>query len=429
LIDKGESSAIGKRQGQQNNIVSTPSKERVTGRYLEKKKKLIQAATLLLNERGIKGMTFADVASKLDLNTTSVTYYFKRKSHMAVAVFEDSLERIEELVQQAGAAETPRKRVRKFIDLNLSLRAKIRENKEAPIAILSDIRALDEPEFVNLTRKYQNIFRQTRDFFEPAENSAVKLLNTARTHVLLEITHWFQAWIRGYSIDDFDRLSDQIFKVFEHGISPVGSHWRPEHIQIDENSLRGKTEGMSESFLRVATDLINRRGYRGVSVDRIAAELNVTKGSFYHHLEAKDDLVIDCFNRSMGRISYVQRAGLKMDGNYWHKVTSVIASLLSTQFYSDAPLLRTTALAALPYEMRADILEVSNRLARRFSGMIFDGIADNSIKMVDPMVASQMTMAMINAAYDMRHWAENIEEDTAIKLYASTISHGLFSNP
>ena len=57
------------------------------------------------------------------------------------------------------------------------------------------------------------------------------------------------------------------------------------------------------AFLLAATRLINELGYRGASVQRIASELNVTKGSFYHHLDAKDDLVAACYRRSFDRIA------------------------------------------------------------------------------------------------------------------------------
>ena len=65
--------------------------------------------------------------------------------------------------------------------------------------------------------------------------------------------------------------------------------------------------GLDHAFLLAATRLINELGYRGASVQRIAAELNVTKGSFYHHLDAKDDLVIACYRRSFDTISDAQR--------------------------------------------------------------------------------------------------------------------------
>ncbi len=57
-------------------------------------------------------------------------------------------------------------------------------------------------------------------------------------------------------------------------------------------------EASGSDFLRAATELINAEGYRGASVSKIASRLNVTKGSFYHHLETKDELVEECFERT-----------------------------------------------------------------------------------------------------------------------------------
>jgi tetratricopeptide (TPR) repeat protein len=58
---------------------------------------------------------------------------------------------------------------------------------------------------------------------------------------------------------------------------------------IESNVLQRAT------FLTAATRLINQRGYRGASVDKISQQLNVTKGSFYHHHETKEELIGACF--------------------------------------------------------------------------------------------------------------------------------------
>src|SRR6185437_12602283 len=47
-----------------------------TDRYNKKKEAIIAAAAGILNRRGVRGMTLADVAASVDLITTSVTYYF-----------------------------------------------------------------------------------------------------------------------------------------------------------------------------------------------------------------------------------------------------------------------------------------------------------------------------------------------------------------
>ena len=43
-------------------------------------------------------------------------------------------------------------------------------------------------------------------------------------------------------------------------------------------------------------------------VEKISEQLNVTKGSFYHHNDAKDELVVECFERTFEGISEAAKA-------------------------------------------------------------------------------------------------------------------------
>lgn len=45
-------------------------------------------------------------------------------------------------------------------------------------------------------------------------------------------------------------------------------------------------------IIRSAVRLFNEYGYKNVSVDRICEECGVTKGSFYHHFQSKDDVIL-----------------------------------------------------------------------------------------------------------------------------------------
>src|SRR4029077_19816273 len=92
-----------------------------TDRYARKKDAIIAAATGILNRRGVKGMTLADVAASVDLITTSVTYYFKKKEDLAVACFLSSIERFDALITAALGARTPRDQLHAFLRLYLDL--------------------------------------------------------------------------------------------------------------------------------------------------------------------------------------------------------------------------------------------------------------------------------------------------------------------
>ena len=212
--------------------------------------------------------------------------------------------------------------------------------------------------------------------------------------------------------------------VFAHGIAGKNAKWSPTLLDLSHD----EAEPGREAFLLAATRLINQLGYRGASVQRIASELNVTKGSFYHHLDAKDDLVIACYQRSFDTIADAQGLADAGGGDQWHRLSSVVATLLDVQFAETAPLLRTTALSGLPGGERQAMVDRSNRIARRTAGTMMDGVAEGSCRPVDALVAAQALTSLQNAAFDMRKWAATMPRDRAIAMYASTLLFGMFDD-
>ncbi|THD35230.1 MAG: TetR/AcrR family transcriptional regulator [Sphingomonas sp.] len=395
-----------------------------TKRFRAKRNAILAAASEAINEQSAKGMTFADVARRVGLNTTSVTYYFKRKEDLAQACFEHTLLTLGDMLDEAQAEPTPEARVAKYLSLNMGRFARIREHDERALAGLSDLRAMEEPMLGRLMAGWRDIFRRTRALWGEGAQGRQKDLNGARAHVLLENTFWIPAWINRYDLDQFERVEARLMDMFRHGIATKGAKWAPTMLDIEH----GEAEPGREAFLRAATRLINELGYRGASVQRIASELNVTKGSFYHHLDAKDDLVIECYKRSFDTIIEVQQAGEAAGGDWWHRLSSVIATLLDVQFSVRGPLLRTTALTGLPRPVRNSMIDRSNRIARRYAGMLSDGAAEGSIRAVDPLIVSQSLMALQNAAFDMRKWASTMPREQAVAMYASTLAFGLFDD-
>ncbi|WP_230481837.1 TetR/AcrR family transcriptional regulator [Sphingomonas sp. Leaf21] len=398
-----------------------------TERYRQKRDAILAAAAQAINEQSAKGMTFADVAQRVGLNTTSVTYYFRRKDELAAAAFEHTLARLLEMLAEAAEAPTPQARVARYLSINMARLARIERGEEAPFAVLSDLRAMEEPIRGRLMAGWQKVFRATRSLWGPAPSRAHTDLYGARAHVLLENTFWLPIWLVRYELDQFPRVEERLLDVLTHGIATNGAGWSPAMLDLHEQMAQ-RTEPGREAFLLAATRLINQLGYRGASVQRIASELNVTKGSFYHHLDAKDDLVAACYRRSFDTITAAQQLADAAGGSHWHRLSSAIATLLDVQFAERGPLLRTTALASLPGDVRAQMVERSNRIARRYAGTIMDGVAEGSMRAVDALIAAQALMAIQNAAFDMRKWAGTMERPHAIALYASTILYGMFDD-
>lgn len=380
----------------------TQIKPSETERFERRRQDVIRSASALINELGVKGTTYAEFARTAGLSETGIRYYFDRKDKLVVAVYEATLEWLETAAREAAVQPTPGERVRAFIAAHVALLHRIRDGESGLITALSEIRTLDEAAQTPLLAQYARVVDHVRGFFGRGRSGLRRSLDTARAHVLLEAMFWWPVWSLRYSTRDFGRLEAQMVDVFARGLAGEGRGWHPHRLA--NRGWRSADEG-TDAFLRSATVMINQRGYRGASVNRIAAALNLTKGSFYHHHSAKDDLVFECFDRSYDRLSAVQLAAGEIEGDWWTRIASALAELVDVQFREPMPLLRTTALQALPAGERGNVVVRSNRLANRFAGMLSDGIADGSVRAVDPLVASQLIMPALNAAYEARGWA------------------------
>ena len=405
-------------------LLSSPSPR--TTKFERKRLAIVRAAARIINQVGVRGMTFLDVADSVGLTTTSITYYFKKKEMLAEAAFEMSLQWLSDQADAAAQRTTPRDRVAHFIRAELEEVMRARESEDAGHAQLFEIRTMDDPLRTRLGRRYVEIFRKIRGFFGPDDTADLKMRTIVSAHIVMETVMWLPTWLDTYSDWEIDRVHGRIMDVIDNGIVGAMGEWHAHPIADHQpEQASAEPEGV-ETFLRAATRLVNEVGYRGASVNRIASELDLTKGSFYHYLTSKDDLVVMCFARSYERISHVQRGARAIDAPMRDRFASLLETLLDIQFSADFPLLRFSTLQALPPEVARDVQARAARIAQRYTAMLADGICDGSIRPLDPAIAGRMIGIAINSAIELRKWA--VDEHPGIqRLYTKALAHGLFA--
>ncbi|WP_304176465.1 TetR/AcrR family transcriptional regulator, partial [Phenylobacterium aquaticum] len=299
---------------------------------------------------------------------------------------------------------------------------------EAPaLPSLADVRALNNPRRAEVVEAFMAGFRKVRALFEAPELAWLgRGRRTARTHMLLEQLFWAAAWLPKYDPEDYPRICERMYDILIGGFAAPGAEWAPIPAPLAELAAGEGQENGRETFLLAATRLINARGYKGASVDKISAELNVTKGSFYHHHDAKDDLVVACFDRTFEVMRRVQRLAMALPGDQWTRLSSAAAALTEYQLSEYGPLLRTSALSALPEAIREEQVAHSNRVSDRFASMISDGIAEGSIRPVDPAIAAQMLNATLNAGAELAFWVPGVTQKAAPSVFARPLLMGVF---
>ncbi|MFZ5719873.1 MAG: TetR/AcrR family transcriptional regulator [Pseudomonadota bacterium] len=400
---------------------------RSTDRFERKREAILDAATRILNRKGIKGLTLGATAEAVDLSTTSVTYYFKRKDDLAAACITRGIETLHDLADLAVRAATPEDRLYDFFTRYLEALKATEAGTAPPLPIISELRALTSPRREEVATAYGRLFRKTRQIFDHPDLCWMSRgRRTARTRMLLEQVFWGGSWLAKYDPEDYPRVRDRMVDIFVGGLAPEGASWTPAPFSMD--ALAEGPELAQETFLLAATRLINRRGYRGASVDKISAELNVTKGSFYHHNEAKDDLVVACFERSFEVMRRAQRMAMELPGDQWDRLSACAAALAEFQLSEHGPLLRTAALTALPEQIRRVMVEHAARVTDRFASMISDGIAEGSIRPVDPFIAAQMLNATLNACADLGYLVPDVRPKSAAAVFVKPLLMGVFKH-
>ncbi len=398
-----------------------------TARFGQRRDAIVAAASDALYRHGPKGMTFADVAQRVGLNATSIAYYFKKKEDLVAACLLAGAARLDAMLREAEQGRDDGARLRRVFEAFFAHHRGVRLGEESPIPSFGEMRALEEPHRGQVVEAFVALSRRTRALFDgPGFTRHGKKAKTALAHLLLEQLFWAMGWLHRYDVDDYPRVLDRTCDIYFGGLAAPDVDWHGGVLELPP-ARRNGADLSREDFLVAATRLINRMGYRSASVERISAELNVTKGSFYHHNDAKEDLATACFKRSIDIERRAQRRALDAEGTQFERLERVAATLTDFQLADSGPLVREGLLAHLPEATRANLSERLDRVVNRFAAMIADGCADGSMRAVDPMIAAQMLKVTINAAAEGRTWVRALTRAEAPELYAKPMLMGVFA--
>jgi AcrR family transcriptional regulator len=391
-----------------------------TARYDEKRKAILAAATLAFNEKGVRGANLAEIAAAVGLTTASISYYYQKKEDLAAACFLEGIAACAEINRVPAEVTDKDCRLAALIARHFALWADVmRQARQRPV-LFDEIRTLGERVSLPVFTAYTEMFKQLRDllFSDQPQSRADQ---NARTHLVLGSLLWLPGWVLCQEIDDYLFNAKGIADLLLHGLAAKG--WQRNDAAI---LIPMPEPGPREAFLQAATKLINEHGYHGASVEKISAHLNVSKGSFYHHNQNKDELVLDCFELTFAVIRHTQNAGRALPHTGLDRLRATCAALVEYQLSSRGPLLRSTALAALPGPSRREMVTRMNRLSDRFASMIADGIIDGSIRPVNPQLGGQLVNPMINGAAELQRWCPQANAENIARLFVDPLITGLY---
>jgi AcrR family transcriptional regulator len=407
-----------------------------TAQHDAKRLAILSQAARLFNYKGSRATTLRDIAESLGLTKTSLYYYVKTKEELIFQCYMSALEfhlgKLDDIEQQHSA---PLDRLSAFLLQHFDNWLAAQEGRGPHIAALLEIASLKGDHRQQVETQYIALFKRILGYFRQgiADRSLRKLEPVATTRAVIGSIDWAFSWLHKIPAGQVDATARQALDIITHGLYAKKDEYIPaaiNHSDGDGQLLQGfdreqQNRKKQEAFYKTGTWFFNKQGFNGTSLDEIAEHLNVSKGAFYYHIKNKEDLLFNCYSRSLDISEKIYQQAARSEGTGLEKVERTCRRIFYFQNSSEGPLIRYSSITALPMERRLEILKRTDAANECFGDFMREGMADGSVRPIDTFVAQQLIAGAVNASMDLSLWRKVDDIDCAAIDYFDIFFNGL----
>ena len=186
----------------------------------------------------------------------------------------------------------------------------------------------------------------------------------------------------------------------------------------------------SQIILSEAAELFNTKGTRATTLVDISGRLNLTKTSLYYYVKTKEDLIYKCYVQTLDRLfEFADHAALAPNGKqqlldfsrcymeYWRDVK--LGTKPHIALLTEVPILKGKHLK--------DTMSRINGLRTQISGFIKSGLKDGSVKNLEPELAAQCFISMVQWSMTWLPILGPDNIDFAVEQFDKILTEGLAS--
>jgi len=401
-----------------------------------KRMAILSEAARLFNGKGSRATTLQDIAASLGLTKTSLYYYVKTKEALIYQCYLTTLQRQHQALDGIEAqCEEPAQRLVGFLRHQFEQWQDAQTGKDVHLAALLELASLDDEHRNAIEKAYIDLFKRLRGYLRAgmADGSLRRGDSTSMTRAIIGSLDWLFHWLHSVPDNAVQAAATKAADLLLHGLyagdscyesaiapADVGSRVTARGFDRDEqNRLK------QEAFYKAGTWLFNKKGFNGASLDEIADNLNVSKGAFYYHIRNKEDLLYSCYNHSLTILEGVYGEAESAGSNGLEKIDYACRRTFLIQNSERGPLIRYNTITALPTVRRLEVLARTDAANNHFLDFLAEGVADGSIRPVDPLVARNLLAGAINASMDITLWRRVDNIDEAARDYFDVFFNGL----
>jgi AcrR family transcriptional regulator len=178
-----------------------------------------------------------------------------------------------------------------------------------------------------------------------------------------------------------------------------------------------------EQIILSAIEIINRRGYSGATMEEIAAELLMTKGSLYYYFQNKSDLMYQCHNFVLSHATEVLEEILqRREGTAVDILRKMIACHMEYAIEEKEVFNLIMEPKRIFNEAQLDlVLTLRKKYENLFAQIIKAGIASGDFHAEEPALARLIILGAMNW---VQQWYKNdgrLRKEEVIAIYTDYI--------
>ncbi|WP_313893313.1 TetR/AcrR family transcriptional regulator [Psychrobacillus sp.] len=152
-----------------------------------------------------------------------------------------------------------------------------------------------------------------------------------------------------------------------------------------------------EEILLSAITIVNRKGYDGATMEEIAAELLMTKGSLYYYFKNKGDLMYQCHNLVLSQATKELEVNLNEEGT----AEEILRKMVVTHINYAIEEKETFNLIIEPRQMFNEeqiepVLKLRKHYSSLFDNVIEKGIATGEFHAKEPIIVRMIVLGAMN---------------------------------
>jgi AcrR family transcriptional regulator len=151
--------------------------------------------------------------------------------------------------------------------------------------------------------------------------------------------------------------------------------------------------------------MLIREGYHGLSMDRVAAAIEYSKGTVYNHFGCKEEIIIALAIETMNKRTDMFRRGAAFQGRPRERLTAIgMAGELFVRLFSDyfrvENILRSTSVWEKTTEDRRAVMRCCEQTCTGIvGGIVRDAVAQGDLELPPGMAAEDIVFGLWSLTY------------------------------